>query len=268
MSKALASLASIAVRNRELVWELTRREVMQPQANHFLGRYWLFMHPALSILVLFSVFYFIYPTRLEGMNPRGFEVYLLSALIPWVVISELMVRACPLIRANTNLVKQIVFPLETLVIKTILASLFVQLVMSAVVFIILFTTSTAVSPLFLPLWLAALVIQSIFMLGLTLILASITPFIPDMEDLVSLIARAGLFLAPVLYVSTMFSPNIWRLFYLNPFSYMVWIHRDALFYQTITSSMVWAVAILMSGLLLVIGGWLFRLMSPSFGEAI
>jgi len=268
MSKALASLASIAVRNRELIWELTRREVMQPQANHFLGRYWLFMHPALSILVLFLVFYFIYPTRLEGMNPRGFEVYLLSALIPWVVISELMARACPLIRANINLVKQIVFPLETLVIKTILASLFVQLVMSAVVFIILFTTSTAVSPLVLLLWLAALVIQSIFMLGLTLILASITPFIPDMEDFVSLIARAGLFLAPVLYVSTMFSPNIWRLFYLNPFSYMVWIHRDALFYQTITSSIVWAVAILISGLLLVIGGWLFRLMSPSFGEAI
>jgi ABC-type polysaccharide/polyol phosphate export permease len=69
-------------------------------------------------------------------------------------------------------------------------------------------------------------------------------------------------------VPTMFSPNVWRLFYLNPFSYMVWIHRDALFYQTITSSLVWATAILMSFLLLVIGGWLFRLMSPSFGEAI
>jgi|RhiMetdeSRZDD1v2_1073273.scaffolds.fasta_scaffold02721_4 lipopolysaccharide transport system permease protein len=268
MSKALASLASIAVRNRELVWELTHREVMQPQANHFLGRYWLFMHPALSILVLFSVFYFIYPTRLESMNGRGFVVYLLSGLIPWVVISELMARACPLIRANANLVKQIVFPLETLVIKTVLASLFVQLVMSAVVFVILFITSTAVSPSFLPLWIAALVIQSVFMIGLTLILASITPFVPDTEDLVSLIARAGLFLAPVLYVPTMFSPSVWRLFYLNPFSYMVWIHRDALFYQTITSSTVWAVAIFMSGSLLVIGAWLFRLMSPSFGEAI
>jgi ABC-type polysaccharide/polyol phosphate export permease len=120
----------------------------------------------------------------------------------------------------------------------------------------------------LPLWIAALLIQSVFMIGLTLILASITPFVPDMEDLVSLIARAGLFLAPVLYVPTMFSPNVWRLFYLNPFSYIVWIHRDALFYQTITSSLVWAIAILMSFLLLVIGGWLFRLLSPSFGEAI
>jgi len=69
-------------------------------------------------------------------------------------------------------------------------------------------------------------------------------------------------------VSTMFSPNVWRLFYLNPFSYIVWIHRDALFYQTITSSVVWAVAILMSALLLAFGGWLFHLVSPSFGEAI
>ena len=267
MSQAVVSLALITARNRELIWELTRRELMQPQANHFLGRYWVFMHPVISVLVLFSVFYFIYPTRMSGTN-RGFEIYLLSGLIPWVVISELMARACPLIRANANLVKQIVFPLETLVIKTVLVSLFVQLVMSAVVFVILFTTSAAVSPLFLPLWLAALVIQSVFMLGLTLILASITPFIPDMEDLVSLIARAGLFLAPVLYVSTMFSPNVWRLFYLNPFSYIVWIHRDALFYQTITSSVVWAVAILMSALLLAFGGWLFHLVSPSFGEAI
>jgi homopolymeric O-antigen transport system permease protein len=134
--------------------------------------------------------------------------------------------------------------------------------------VILFTTSTAVSPLSLPLWLAALVIQLVFMTGLTLILASITPFVPDVEDLVSLIARAGLFLAPVLYVPTMFPQSVWRLFYLNPFSYMVWIHRDALFYQTVTSSVVWALAILISGLLLVIGSWLFRLLSPSFGEAI
>jgi lipopolysaccharide transport system permease protein len=268
VSQAVVSLASITARNRELIWELTRRELIQPQASHFLGRYWVFMHPAISVLVLFSVFYFIYPSRLEGISLRGFEVYLLSGLIPWVVISELMLRACSLIRANANLVKQIVFPLETLVIKTVLASLFVQLVMSAVLFVILFATSAAVSPLFLPLWIAALIIQSVFMIGLTLILASITPFVPDMEDLVSLIARAGLFLAPVLYVPTMFSPTVWRLFYLNPFSYMVWIHRDALFYQTITSSVVWAVAILMSGLLLVVGGWLFRLTSPSFGEAI
>jgi lipopolysaccharide transport system permease protein len=267
MSNGIASLAAITVRNRELVWELTRRELMQPQANHFLGRYWVFMHPIISVLVLFSVFFFIYPTRMNGLN-RGFEVYLLSGLIPWVVISELMARACPLIRANSNLVKQIVFPLETLVIKTVLVSLFVQLVMSAVVFVILFTTSTTVSPLFLPLWIAALVVQCVFMTGLTLILASITPFVPDTEDVVLLIARAGLFLAPVLYVSTMFSPNVWRLFYLNPFSYLVWIHRDALFYQTITSSLVWAVAIVMSALVLGVGGWLFRLMSPSFGEAI
>jgi lipopolysaccharide transport system permease protein len=268
VSQAVVDIAFITARNRELIWELTRREVIQPQANHFLGRYWVFLHPAISVLVLFSVFYFIYPTRLEGMNLRGFEVYLLSGLIPWVVISELMVRACPLIRANSNLVKQIVFPLETLVIKTVLASLFVQLVMTAVVFAILFTTSTAISPLFLPLWLAALVIQSVFMIGLTLILASVTPFIPDVEDLISLIARAGLFLAPVLYVPTMFPESVWRMFYLNPFSYMVWLHRDALFYQSITSSVVWVVAILISGLLLVIGSWLFRTMSPSFGESI
>jgi ABC-type polysaccharide/polyol phosphate export permease len=58
------------------------------------------------------------------------------------------------------------------------------------------------------------------------------------------------------------------MFYLNPFSYMVWLHRDALFYQSITSSVVWVVAILISGLLLVIGSWLFRTMSPSFGESI
>ena len=63
MSQAVVSLALITARNRELIWELTRRELMQPQANHFLGRYWVFMHPVISVLVLFAVFYFVYPTR-------------------------------------------------------------------------------------------------------------------------------------------------------------------------------------------------------------
>jgi lipopolysaccharide transport system permease protein len=268
VSRAVASLASIAARNRELIWELTRRELIQPQANHFFGRLWVLVHPAVSVLILFAVFYFIYPTRVEGMDLRGSEVYLLSGLIPWVVVAELMPRACGLIRSNSNLVKQIVFPLETLVIKTVLASLFVQLVMSAILLAILFTTSLSISPLFIPLWLAALLIQTTFMIGLTLTLASITPFVPDLEDVVALIGRAGLFLAPVLYVPTMFSPSVWRLFYLNPFSYIIWIQRDALFYQTVTSFLVWGIAIAMSGFLLVIGSRLFRLMSPSFGEAI
>jgi hypothetical protein len=43
------------------------------------------------------------------------------------------------------------------------------------------------------LWIAALVIQTAFMIGITLTRASVTPFIPDVEDLVSLITRAGLF---------------------------------------------------------------------------
>jgi ABC-type polysaccharide/polyol phosphate export permease len=106
------------------------------------------------------------------------------------------------------------------------------------------------------------------MLGLTLILASITPFIPDVQDVVSLIAKAGLFLVPVLYTPAMFSEQIWRLFYLNPFSYMIWIHHDALFYQSITMPTVWVVAAALSLATLFLGSHLFRVTSPSFAEAI
>jgi len=266
--RALARLAAVLSRHWELIWELGRRELVQPQANHFLGRYWVFLHPILSVLIIFSVFFFVYPMRVEGGMQRGSEIYLLSGLVPWVVTSELMVRACGLIKSNSNLVKQIVFPLETLAVKTVLASLFIQLVMSAVVLVILFATSTRIAPLFLALWILALAIQTTFNLGLTLTLAAATPFIPDIEDVVALIARAGLFLAPVLYTAGMFSEKVWQLFYLNPFSFLVWIHRDALFHQSVTSPLVWTVAVLLSGGLLAFGSWLFSLLSPSFAEAI
>jgi lipopolysaccharide transport system permease protein len=185
-----------------------------------------------------------------------------------VVMSELMVRVCRTIPANANLVKQIVFPLETLVLKTVLASVIVQLLMSLVLLAALLFTGRAVSPIFVPLWILTLAIQTVFMLGFAFAFSAITPFVPDLEDAVALIARAGLFLAPVIYVPTMFSAATWQLFYLNPFSYFVWIHRDAVFYQSFATPAAWIGAVVIAVGSLALGTALFRRLSPSFGEAV
>ncbi|MCZ8146394.1 MAG: ABC transporter permease [Roseomonas sp.] len=252
-------------RNRELTLELTRRELFQGHASHVLGGVWALANPLFTLLIYFLVFHFIFPTRIGG---QAGEVFLLAGLVQWVVLSEVMVRACTVLRQHVNMVKQLSFPLEVLVAKTVLSGLFVQAVMSAGLLLVVLFVAGGIGPAGLGLWLLALVLQAVFMLGLALLLASLTPFVPDTAEVVSVVARLGLFIAPILYASDAFGPVVAALFHLNPFSYFAWIHQEALADQSLVRPLAWIGAAVLAAGLLWLGERIFRQMSPAFTDVL
>jgi lipopolysaccharide transport system permease protein len=261
----LIALVRSLWRNRELVRELTRRDLFQGHASHILGGMWVLANPLITLLIYFLVFHFIFPTRVGG---RSGEAFLLAGLVQWVVLSEVMVRACAVVRLNANMVKQISFPLEVLVAKAVLSGLFVQAVMSAGLLAVVAFQPGGIGPAALGLWLVAILLQAVFMLGIALILASLTPFVPDTAEVVGVVARLGLFVTPILYASNAFGPVVEALFHLNPFSYFAWIHQDALAEQAITHPWAWLVAAALALGALWLGERLFRQMSPAFTDVL
>lgn len=264
----MTGLLGSIVTNRELIYELSRRELMQSHASHFLGGVWAFMNPLLLLLIYFLVFHYVFPLRMPDDMPSRSQLFLLAGLIQWVVMAELIVRSCTIIRANQNLVKQINFPMETLVIKTVAATLFVQVVMSAGLGVILFFQSELPSMWVLPLWLGAILLQALFMLGLAFILASLTPFMPDVSEFAGVVARLGLFITPILYTADQFGPTMEALFYVNPFTYFTLMHQDAFFWQAPVHLWQWGAGAALSFAILWLGYSLFRQMSPAFTDVI
>ncbi|MBO6553334.1 MAG: ABC transporter permease [Roseitalea sp.] len=250
---------------RELIAELSRRELFQAHAGHIFGGVWVFANPILTLLVYFAVFRFVFPTRLPGEGSP--EAFLLAGIVQWIITAEVLAKACTVIRSNAGLVKQINFPIEALVVKTVFASLFLQVVMTVGLLIILLPSGT-VSVTSVILWVAAFSIQGLFLLGVALIIASVTPFLPDLTEIVGLVARLGLFVTPILYPATQFGPFVEAGFHLNPFSYYAWIHQDAIFNAAITNPWHWLGAVVIAVLCLAVGQAVFRVMNPAFNDVL
>jgi lipopolysaccharide transport system permease protein len=261
----MIDLVKLIFARRELVLELARRELFVGHGRHFLGGLWVFANPLVTLLGFFLVFKFIFPSRLPAGGAA--EVFLLTGLIQWIVLSELLVRACSTLRSHANLVKQINFPIETLFAKTVASGLFIQLIMTTGLFAVMLTLGAA-SFQAIPLWLLAMVLQATFMLGVGLLLGALSPFVPDLAEGVGIVARMGLFLTPILYTSDLFGPVARFLFHLNPLSYFAWIHQDALFAQSITAPIAWLVAAGLAVASLAVGNAVFRALNSAFTDVL
>lgn len=253
-------------RHRELIAELTRRELFQGHRNHMLGGLWVFANPLLTLVIYFLVFRFVFPTRLPGGTGSA-EAFLLAGLVQWIVTSEVLGKACGVIRQNAGLVKQINFPIEVLVAKTVFASLWVQIVMS-VGLLVLVLAGDGISLTGFFSWIIAFLLQACFLIGLALAIAALAPFVPDMGELVGLFARMGLFVTPILYTTQQLGPSMQAVFWANPFSYFAWIHQAAVVGQAEGGLAAWVGAAVLAGGALWAGSRLFRTMSPAFNDVI
>jgi lipopolysaccharide transport system permease protein len=252
-------------RDRELTLELTRRELFQGHTSHVFGGLWAPANPLITLLIYFLVLRYIFPSR---VGDRSGEVFLLAGLVQWVVLAEVMVRACHVVQQNANLAKQISFPLKVLVAKTVLSGLFVQAVMAFGILVLILFEPGPIGFGVLPLWLLAVILQAVFMLGLTLILVSLTPFAPNTAEVVGVFVRLGMLITPILYASDTFGPLVKALFHANPFSYFAWIHQDALVHQSVTDPLVWLAAFMLAASALWLGERMFREMTPAFTDVL
>src|SRR6516164_7514919 len=109
---------------RELLWEMTRRDVFERQAGLAFGGFWVIGQPLLMMLVYVFVFSFIFTVRLNVHDSGlGYTAFLMAGLVPWLAFQEALGRAPTVILESRSLVKQIVFPIDILPLKMVLSTL-------------------------------------------------------------------------------------------------------------------------------------------------
>jgi lipopolysaccharide transport system permease protein len=103
---------------RELVYQLTVREVRQRYQGSYLGTLWSLLTPLLTLVVYTFVFSVVLGVRWGSSDrptpPGDFALTVFAALIPFNVFSEVVTRAPGLILSVPNYVKRVRFPLEVL----------------------------------------------------------------------------------------------------------------------------------------------------------
>jgi lipopolysaccharide transport system permease protein len=228
---SLISLARSMWRNRQLILQMTKREVVGRYKGSTLGLAWSFFNPVFMLVVYTFVFSEIFKSRWGGVgaddSKTQFAVILFVGMIVHGLFSEVLNRAPSLILSNVNYVKKVVFPLEILPIIAIGATLFHSFISIAVLLtaFILFNGYLQWTIIFIPLVLLPLVILST---GLAWMLASLGVFLRDVGQFIGIITTVLMFLSPVFYPVTAIPERFRPYIMANPLTFIIEQAREVL----------------------------------------
>lgn len=227
-----ASLFAGAWRERRLILQLIRREVVGRYRGSVMGIAWSFLYPLLMLAVYTFVFTVVFEARWPGLvgeqSRIRFALLLFVGVIAHGLIGEVLTRAPVLVVANANYVKKVVFPLETFAWSLVGSAVFHVAVGIAILLaaMAVFEQPPALSALWLPLVLLPLCFIA---LGIAWLLASLGVFLRDIGQVTGVLSTVMMFLSPVFYPIASL-PEAYRAWvYLNPITLPIEQSRVVLF---------------------------------------
>ncbi|MFC5526992.1 ABC transporter permease [Rhodanobacter ginsengisoli] len=264
------SAATSIWKNRELIVQMTRREVVGRYKGSTLGLLWSFLNPMLLLFVYTFVFSVVFKARWGtdiGETKTKFAIILFVGMIVHGLFAEVINRSPELILGNANFVKKIIFPLEILPVITLASALFHAMVSTAVllIFLLVINGHLSLTAMYIPLVILPLVMLT---LGLSWIFASLGVFIRDIGQITSIITMVMMFLAPVFYPITALPENIRPIIMANPLTFIIVQARDVLVWGRAPNWVGLATYALVSVVIASLGYFWFQKTRKGFADVI
>jgi lipopolysaccharide transport system permease protein len=252
----------------ELILSLARRDLLARYRGSALGILWAILTPIVMIAIFTFIFAGIFGARFGARGSSwDYALYLFCGLLPWTMFQETVQRSSTTIVEHTNLVKRVVFPLETLPVAQALSALGNQLFGTVA---LLLATALIHRELHLTvLWLPVLLVpQLVGTFGAAWLVASLGVFFRDIAQGITLVLMAWMYLTPIIYPESIV-PERYRAFInANPFTPLVRSYRR-IFLEGLPpdwSSLAYFTAVAL--VLFVFGYWWFAKTRRNFADVI
>lgn len=257
-------------KNRQLIWQLTRREVIGRYRGSLLGLAWSFFNPLLMLFIYTFVFSVVFKARWgtgSDESRADFAIILFTGMIVFGLFAEIVNRAPALIISNVNYVKKVVFPLEVLswvslgtMIFHSLISLFVLLLAQLII-----NHSLPWTILFFPLVLLPLIFAS---LGVSWFLAALGVYVRDIGQLTTVFTTVLMFISAVFYPLSALPANYQTLLKLNPLVLIITESRNVLIYGIPPDWTSLGIALLAGFSMAMVGFWWFQKTRKGFADVL
>lgn len=249
------------VTNLRLAGDLARRDLQAKYRRSSIGLFWLVLTP-LGLLGIYSlVFGQVFGVQwqaphLAGQVSFGFVLPFFVGLAVYLTISDIVNSSTTLFVSKRTYVVKSPFPLWVLLVANLLrASAHAGVLMVLVLGLAALQWKLSLSGL--PWMIVGLFVCTMFLCGLSLLLAAIGPFIGDISEAMRLLLRVLFYATPITYPLS-FVPLPYRdWMWLNPMTCMVELLRDPVVFGIMPplSVLLWFGGFSM--LLLALGAWVF-----------
>jgi lipopolysaccharide transport system permease protein len=256
-------------RSRELLQNLTNREVRGKYRRTALGQLWSLANPIAAIVIYTFIFSFIFRLPAQVGDPSGLDNYalwLVCGLLPWLFFNRVLTLGTDALVANAGLIQKVYFPRIVLPLSLANATFFTWILEMGVLALALSLLGAFVLP-WLPLVAVFMAIFALFAVGLAMIFSIVNVYFRDLAYLLTIVLQFWFYLTPILYpvglvvtqsqrlgglVGT--SVTLMDIYSLNPVQGFIEIFRNLLYdnrlpeSSTVLVALGWTVAALVGGL--------------------
>jgi len=209
----------------KLILPLVSAELKAECGHTFGGLLWWFVDPLLSILVFYVAFSYVLQS-----GGADFIAFLCVGTLIWRWFHCSVVRGCGAILDASDIMHKVYVHKGILVAVCLVADAFKFLITLLPLFllIVLFGNTPTVhwSALFI-----LVTVQAIFTTAVVGCTAAVTPFMPDLKNLIQHALQLLVFISGVFFQVDLVSPTLRPLVMLNPMAGLIQGYRDCLLYQ-------------------------------------
>jgi len=251
---------------REFIFYDARARVLSGTRRDRLGSAWLLLNPVFNGLTYYVIFGLLLHTSGGIDNYIG---YLVIGVFLFQFSSGSITASARSIRNSKALVQAFNFPRAALPLGASLREILagVPLILAMLLIIVLLPPAEGITPLWL-LVIPALALQSVFNLGVGLILARLISKVHDLNHLLPFVLRVWMYGSAIFYSYDRFisHPTMLHLIKLNPLFTVIDIVRSVLLYSHVPPWQSWASLAAFAFGALLVGLFYFWLGEESYGR--
>lgn len=273
MSRVLEPVRNVFAA-RELLWNLTLRELRTKYRRSFLGWTWSMLNPLATVAIYTFVFGYLLGSEAPVGNPselHTFSLYLLCGLLPWNFFTMVTSLGMGSLLSNAALVRKVAFPREVLVFANAIHGL----VQFGIELMLLLVVMLIAGSMFLP-WLPVIALQILFLLlfssGVALGLAAVNVYFRDIGYLWEIFTRVLFFATPIIYSVELIEDQVAEPFatilHWNPMAIFVRGFRHSIYDGAFAGWSELLASFIVAALAMSIGWTIFTKMSRRFAEEL
>ncbi|MDR1727499.1 MAG: ABC transporter permease [Acidobacteriota bacterium] len=208
---------------RELLWQMTRRDIIIRYKQAAMGFGWAVFMPLINT----AVFSIIFTQVAKIDTPVAYPVYAYCGLLFWNFFSSSLRFSVTSLVSNINLVTKIYFPREIFPFSAVIVCLIDAFVGAVVLVVLMMYYHIGVGPSIL-LFPVVLLVHVAFTAAIALIIAMANLFYRDVKYVFEFVLSIWMYLTPILYPLEEINEKYRLAFQLNPMTYIIDAYHNVL----------------------------------------
>ena len=247
-----------------LIASFARRDIRAKYKQTFFGAAWALIQPIALMLVFTLVFSLFAKIESDGIP---YPVFSYTALVFWMCFASCVSQGTVAMASNSNLVRKIWFPRETLLLSVMVSALLDLVVASAFLAALYVWFGIAFQPT--TVWvLPLLALQLVFTLAVILVTSSIHVHFRDIGHALPLLLQLWMFASPVAYPMSSVPDWLKPYYLLNPMAGLIDSYRRVLLHGQLPDLAYLGIALPVALLALAGAYLIFKRAERTFADVI